>query len=313
MHRLSPIQRSTRPTIPPDWQSCALVSVLLCVWVCGCRAIGRIGESNQALTARKLSRQGVEAMRRGQAGAAERLFGDALEVSDADDRAHRGLAEALWNREEYQQAILHMEKAVALSAGDPRLLGRLGQMYLQVGRIDEAEQQSRLALESERNSAEIWTLEGDCLRTREKSQQALAAYHRALAIQPDLIDVKLRIAELYLLAEKHDRLLATLDGIGAELDDSQIPGRVHLMRGIAMRHLGRRELAIRHFQQAIERDPAAAEPHLQIAATELESGRTQLAHQSIARALDLDRPLVVSTGWSELLPSDRPVQAASLR
>ena len=307
MHRTLPLPAVGRPVFR--------VSVLLLALVSsgGCRAISRIGESNQALTARKLSRQGMEAMRRGQAGAAERLFGDALQVSDADDRAHRGLAETLWNRGEREKAIEHMEKAVALSAADPRLLGRLGQMYLQVGRIDAAEQQSLLALESERNSAEIWTLEGDCLRAREKAPEALAAYHRALAIQPDQIEVKLRVAELYLLEEKHDRLLATLDGIGAELDDTQIPQRVHLMRGIAMRQLGRHELAIRHFRQAIQRDPTTAEPHLQIAATELESGNTASAHESIARALDLDRPLVVASGWSNLLPATQPTQQVSYR
>ncbi|MEO1528617.1 MAG: tetratricopeptide repeat protein [Planctomycetota bacterium] len=306
MHGLS--QSSTLNRIA-GW-SCVVALVLASG---GCRAIGRIGESKQALTARKLSREGIEAMRRGQAGAAERLFSDALEVSDADDRAHRGLAEALWNRGQREQAIVHMEKAVTLSAGDPRLLGRLGQMYLQVGRIEDAEQQSQIALSSERNSAEIWTLQGDCLRAREKRQDALAAYHRALAIQPDEIDVKLRVAELYLLSEKHDRMLATLDGIGADLDDTQIPQRVHLMRGIAMRQLGRHELAIRHFQRAIERDPTTAEPHLQIAATELESGHTSLAHQSIARAFDLDRALVVATGWSDLLPEETKARQASFR
>ena len=262
------------------------------------------------MTARKLSRQGMEAMRRGHAESAERLFANALQVSNADDRAHRGLAEALWNRGSRTEAIVHMEKAVELSAGDPRLVGRLGQMYLQQGRTEAAELQSSIALESERSSAELWTLQGDCLLERNQTREALAAYHRALALRPDDIDVKLRVAEIYLNENQYDRMLASLDQVDAEFDAPAIPPRVHLLRGIAMRNLGRRQLAIKHFYRAVKRDPEAVEPHLQIAATELELGREDLAHESIARALDIDRPLVVSTGWADLLPESSPVRQA---
>ena len=278
---------------------------ILFVGTTGCRAISRIGESRQSLTARKLSRQGMEAMHRGQAATAEQLFSNALEVSDSDDRAHRGLAEALWNRGQHETAIKHMEKAVELSAGDPRLVNRLGQMYLFDGRIDDAERQSEIALESERNSADIWTLRGDCLQQRGQSEAALAAYHRALALQPDFAEAKLKVAEVYLEINQYDRLLATLDRIDANLDEQAVPPRVHMLRGIAMRNLGRGELAIKHFAKATRSDPTAAEPHLQIAATEIELGRPTVAHESISRALDLDRPLVISTGWSQLLPAER--------
>ncbi|MCO8125530.1 tetratricopeptide repeat protein [Stieleria sp. TO1_6] len=267
----------------------------------GCRAISRIGESRQSLTARKMSRQGMQAMHHGHWDAAEQLFSDALTISDADDRAHRGLSEAYWKRDQRESAITHMEKAVQLSAADPRLVGRLGQMYLQVGRLDDAQRQSEIALAAERNSAEIWALRGDCLKESGDHEQALAAYHRALAIQPDFVDAKLQIAELYLNNDQYDRLLATLDQIDSSGDESIVPTRVHMLRGIAMRNLDRPELAVEHFAKASKSDPTRAEPHLQLAAIELENGKPDSASLSIARAMELDRELVETSGWSAYL------------
>ncbi|QDV87867.1 cellulose synthase subunit BcsC [Stieleria magnilauensis] len=285
----------------------ALLSLLCCT--AGCRAIHGIGESRQSIAARKLSRQGLQKMRVGKWTDAEQLFGEALALSDKDDRAHRGLAETYWNRGQRVSAIEHMEKAVALSAGDPRLVGRLGEMYLQEGQLEKAVTQSEIALASERNSAEIWTLRGDCLRQKGNEEEALAAYHRALALQPDYVEAKLHVAELYLNSNQYDRILATLDQLDPVGDESAAPTRVHMLRGIAMRNLDRPELAAKHFAKAAESDPLRAEPHLQLAAIELEKGRPDLASRSVARALQLDRQLVESSGWKSYLLSPEQLAA----
>ena len=311
-----PVPLIKPPTPHPAQGICAFTGILLFVGAsltlltvsisAGCRSIGRIRESRQSVDARKLSRQGMQELHRGRWNEAEQLFGNALTVSDSDDRAHRGIAEAYWNRDQRDLAIKHMEKAVQLSAGDPRLVGRLGEMYLHEDRLEKAEEQSKIALASERDSPEIWALRGDCLRRRGAHEEALAAYHRALALQPDFATAKLHVAELYLDSNQYDRLLATLDQIDAAGDGSRAPTRVHMLRGIAMRNLNRPELAAKHFARAAESDPERAEPHLQIAAIELEKGRPERASESVARAMDLDRQLVETSGWSEYLLS--PVQ-----
>ena len=268
---------------------------------CGCRAIRHISENRAPLESRKLSRLGIEAMHHGQWDKAESLFHDALAVSDSDDRAHRGIAETLWNRGEHDLAVEHMEKAVRLSANDPRLVGRLGEMYLLVNRLDDAQAQSDLALESDRSSPAIWTLRGDCLRKRGDDHSALAAYHRALALQPDFSDAKLRVAELYLGQERYDRLLATLDRFEANIEGSQSPTRVHMLRGIAMKNLDRPGLAWKHFQKAATSDPLSAAPHLQMASIDLQLGRLERARESIAIAIRLDPELVQQSGWANVL------------
>ena len=172
----------------------------------GCRAISQYGESKQSISSRRLSRQGLEAMHAGQWDVAEGLFSDALELTATDDRAHWGLAESLWQRGEKQAALKHMEEAVRLSASDPRLMQRLGKMYLDLDRVADADRQSLAALHADRQSAEVWGLRGDCLVKLGDHEGALAAYHQALALQPDFPDVQLEIAELYRQTGRYDQI-----------------------------------------------------------------------------------------------------------
>jgi Tfp pilus assembly protein PilF len=278
----------------------------------GCRAIRRFGESHQSITARRLSGQGFQAMHDGQWDIAETLFTDALDVSKSDDRAHWGLAESYWKRDETDLAIQHMEHAVRLSAGDPKFVQRLGRMYLELGRLQEADQHSRWALESKRGSAEAWALRGDCLKAADKGDQALAAYHRALALQPDYPEVQLQAAEIYRTQRRYDRLLATLDRLqdGVGIDDA--PPRVDMLQGIAMRQLGRSEQARRCFVRASTKDPTDAKPHLELATLAVERGNVQSAKDSLAVALSLD-PDTIQPAWAERLQGQQERLAAEPR
>jgi len=277
-----------------DWRMNPLVFRFVCfalvitaVMSSGCRAIRRIGESRQSIAARRLSGQGFQAMHDGQWEIAETLFTDALDASKSDDRAHWGLAEAYWKRGETDLAVDQMEKAVRLSADDPTFVERLGRMYLEIGRLEEADKRSRSALESERDSPAAWALRGDCLKAAGEHEEALAAYHRALALQPDFPEVQLRAAEIYQTQERYDRLLATLDRLQDGVGVNNAPARVDTLQGIAMRHLGRSEEAKRCFVRASTKDPNNPTPYLELASLALERGDSDAARQSleIARRL----------------------------
>lgn len=262
--------------------------LLLLLWASsGCRAINSFGDGSQSISARRLSGQGFQAMHDGNWDSAEALFLEALEISDDDDRAHWGLAESYWKRGDQELAVEQMEKAVELSAGDPKLVQRLGRMYLELGRIEEANQHSLWALDSDRNSAQAWALRGDCLRASQELDEALATYHRALALQPDYPEVQLETAHIYLMQSRHDRVLATLDRVQDEKGLKESPAEVDLLRGIAMRELGRLEDARRCFARASEKAPLDATPHLQLAELALLQGKKNDASKAVDRAKQL--------------------------
>lgn len=289
-----------------------LMLAVIAVADSGCRAIRRFGESRQTIAARRLSGQGFQAIHDGQWEIAETLFSDALDVSKTDDRAHWGLAEAYWNRNDHERAIEHMEHAVRLSAGDPKFVQRLGRMYLELGRLEAADSHSRWALELKRDSAEAWALRGDCLKAANAKSDALAAYHRALALQPDYPEVQVQAAEIYLVEHRYDRVLATLDRLqdGVGIDDAS--ARVDILQGIAMRKLGRAEEARRCFVRASRKDPQDAAPHLELALLEVDNGDLESARQSWQLARQLDPDSVREGSWVELLNDDQQRVAGEL-
>jgi Tfp pilus assembly protein PilF len=263
----------------------------------GCRAIRRIGDSRQSIAARRLSGQGFQAMHDGQWEIAETLFADALDVSKSDDRAHWGLAEAYWKRGERELAVQQMEQAVRLSADDPAFVQRLGRMYLEIGRLPEADTHSQSALHSERDSPAAWALRGDCLKAAGKHDKALAAYHRALALQPDYPEVQIQSAEIYRTQERYDRLLATLDRLQDGTGVDNAPARVDILKGIAMRQLGRGEEAEQCFVRATRKDPNNSAPLLELASLAMEGGDVSAAHQSLAAALQLNPSTALTDPW----------------
>lgn len=269
-----------------------LMVVTLAVWLgcglaIGCRGIGRYGESRQSIAARRLSRQGLEAMHAGQWDLAEGLFADALKLTEDDDRAHWGLAESLWIRGERQAALSHMEDAVRLSAADPLLIGRLGKMYLELGRLEDAHRQSQLALQTDRHVPESWGLRGDCFLKSGDHDQALAAYHQALALRPDYPEVQLQLAELYRIQGRYDRLLATIDRLQDTMSADGCPCQAHLLRGVALQQLDRKSEAQRCFEEAIRVDPSNPDPYLYLASLMLEQGDRDAAQKPLQTAISL--------------------------
>ncbi len=274
----------------------------------GCRAISRYGESRQTIAARRLSRQGLEAMHNGQWDVAEGLFSGALDITAADDRAHWGLAESLWQRGERTAALQHMEQAVRLSASDPRLMRRLARMYLELGRVDEAERQTLAALEADRESAEVWALQGDCLVRRGDQVGALAAYHRALAIQPEYPEVQLQAAELYRLQGRYDRLLATIDRMQDSMGADDVrPVRGQVLRGIALRYLDRPLEAQQCFVEASRAAPLSPDPHLNLAEMYLQQGNCVDARQA------LDQAMLLAPDSASAMALSRQIQEVEVR
>ncbi|WP_390889055.1 tetratricopeptide repeat protein [Rhodopirellula halodulae] len=310
-----PLNHSVR-----DWLSLGLL--LLCFTTVGsslgCRGIGRFGESRQSIAARRLSRQGVKAMRQGDWTVAETLFTEALDVSNSNDAAHRGMAESLWKKGQRDEAIEHLEKAVQLSAGDPKHMQRLGRMYLEVGRVDEASRQCQIALDSDRDWAALWALWGDCKASRNEIDEALAAYHRALSLQPDYPYVQMRTAEIYHQQQRYDRLLATLDRLREDTDfvgdvEEMIrPGAADLLRGIAMRELGRTEESVQFFLASTRKNPVDATARLQLASIAMEAGQPDVAQTWLAQAMQLDPSATREAGWN-LDPAAQGVIGSAVR
>ena len=277
--------------LPPRLLELLSLTVFAC---CGCQSMSH-KQQQKLIDARRHSGLGFQKIHNGSWEDAEKLFTQALDKSENDERAHWGLAEAHWNRDKRALAVEHMEQAVRLSAGDPKMVQRVGQMYLDMGRLEEAKTHSLWALESERDSAEAWALYGDCLRAaagvtdpdHPALQPALAAYHRALALQPDYPKVQQTAAEIYLQQKRYDRVLATLDRLHDTHGVDAASPRVDFLRGIALSQEGRTDDAKVSFRRAIAKDGSVPEPLLELAALELEDGQVERARSALEQASEV--------------------------
>ena len=258
-----------------------IISLCICipaVGIWGCRAIERTVRSGPSIEARRLSREGLAAVHQQRWDEAEELFESALALSRTDDRAHWGFAEVLWHRGLRGDAIEHMEQSVRLSGGSAESRIRLGEMYLDEGHELDAMDQAEKVLKKERSFANAWALKGGALVLQEKFDQALVAYHRALSITPGDPKVQIAIARLYKSNNRYDRVLASIERMPEDSDDL---AEIELLRGIALRELGRPHAGLQQFRNAIARGLNSPESILELAKTQLACGDHRLASHTI--------------------------------
>ena len=255
----------------------------------GCRSLATNRRTKDISAARQRSLQGADEMQQQNWGEAEKLFGEALRRSQADERAQWGMAEVLYQRGERETAIKHMEAAARLSGENPDLLVRLGEMHLQAGRLDEAQFNADNALQGNRQCGSAWALRGQVLRQRQQLDEALQCYHRALICQPNNPDVQLEIAGLYRALDRPQRALATLDRMVDSQAGEHSSARAWLLRGQALADLGQRKDAQLCLKRAATAaDDAEIELLTQLAQSQFEAGELAEARICLGRALRHD-------------------------
>ena len=140
----------------------------------------------------------------------------------------------------------------------------VGQALLQLGRLKEAETSFRRALELNPRFAKAHHNLGETLRRQRRYEQAIESYHAALAIDPAQTLARIGTGIALYGLKRYEEAAADL-----ELGLSNWPGgeeadRLHLMLGRSLRKLDRPEAAAAQFQRALEIDPQAAEPLLEL-------------------------------------------------
>ena len=276
-----------------------LVRCLLnwCLWLIalsltGCASVRTRGPvESDVITARQLTHRGIDASCRDKWDEAERLFFQAAEISHDDVPARHHYARACGGEARHQDAIAAMVQAVQLSGSDPQLHVELGEMYLAVGDLDQARSQADSAVRGNPHLAAAWALRGDLRRRQDDNTGALAAYHRALSLQPDYPRVQLEVADLYLRQDHPGRALATLDRLAQGYATNAVPGEVCYRQGLALLSLNRHDEAVDRLVAAIDRGVVTADVYYHLGQADLLSGRPADARWAVKQSLLVDPPI----------------------
>ncbi|MFM9196673.1 MAG: tetratricopeptide repeat protein [Planctomycetia bacterium] len=231
--------------------SVALASVAL---GSGCRLLPRGGPVPQDVAdARRLCNEGLSAADRKDLLRAEGLLEQAVKNCPTDVDARRHYADVLWQRGERMAAVTQIAEALRLSPGDTGLCIDGGRMYMELGLLDDADQLAREAVRMAPRSDKAWRLHGQVALARGRPEQALADFHRALAIAPDERDLILETAEVYRRLGRPQRALATLAILGESYPPNQTPAQVLALEGMAQEALERPGDAIESYRHAMTR------------------------------------------------------------
>ncbi|HEX6544937.1 MAG TPA: FG-GAP-like repeat-containing protein [Bryobacteraceae bacterium] len=99
----------------------------------------------------------------------------------------------LWEGQD-EAALPYLHELVRRGSDNARIPRLIGQIYLQSGKLDEAEQYIRKALDINPEYADAWSELGSVFEARKNIAQALVCYQKALALQPGLTYVQVNAA-----------------------------------------------------------------------------------------------------------------------
>jgi tetratricopeptide (TPR) repeat protein len=268
----------------------------------GCSWVGLRDPVPAALTAsRKLSSEGNELLEQKQPAKAEAKLAQAVKTCPSDCDARRYYAETLWLRNARPEAVAQLEEACRLSP-DSDLRVRLAEMYLEMGRLEEAGRNIDQALNRNLKMAAAWRVRGRVLRCtgdrllaagdRDQARivyfQALADLHRAAGHDPNDRQVISETAAVYRSLGQPQRALESMQSLMETYSPGEEPQQVLYWTGLDYLALNRYDDAVATLALALGRDRPTPELLCSLADAQYHCGRSQPAAAALEQALAIN-------------------------
>jgi choline-sulfatase len=194
------------------------------------------------------------------------------------------LGESALRRQNWERAADQLHRCLELNPNFDNAMTGLALALAKLGRADEAKNWLNKAVQSNPQNYRAWYQIG-LLEAADDQAAALAAYQKAIAIQPNFSPGQ-RQAGMALFQQKD------YAGAAIHLEKSLSLGledaKLHNFLGICYSQTGRISKAVREHQRAIEIDPKLAEAHLNLAYAYQRIGKITQAKAEYATACKLE-------------------------
>ena len=279
----------------------------------GTSALQNMGE---LLRKRKRYREAVESYRK------------VLRIQRWNELAYGGMGMALFELKRYEEAAGAMAKALSLKPdlpGAPALRLFLGRALQALGRLGEADEQFRLAVEAEPGDPqpllELANLRmeqkrpqeaarhldrarelssgnpallhavAETLRRQRRLPDAIASYRAAIDLDPGYAPPHAGLGIALFESERHAEAVEAMARALRLQPDLPVAGSLHLFTGRALQSLGRPEAAAESYERAAAVDPRGTEPLDRLAMMRFEQKRYERGSGDCIASSPSDRSL----------------------
>ncbi len=198
--------------------------------------------------------------------------------------AHRKLGNAFVNMGRIDEAIKQYQEALAINPGYAAAHVNLGNAFLQKGEVDDAISHYERALQIKPGEAEMHYNLGNAFLQKGSVDDAITQYQEALAIKPGYADAEVNLGNAFLQKGSVDDAISHYER-ALQIRPDFAQARHNL--GLALSRKGRADDAIIQFQQALQFSPDYVDAHVDLGNVLLQKGRVEEAMAHFQQALQI--------------------------
>lgn len=238
-----------------------------------------------------------------------------LKENPRDFARRRQLAELLLAQNRPDEAVAQLERIVLLDEADVETRVRLAGACRLAGQTADARRHLESALAINPSHRDALVLKGDIAESTGQVNDALEAYHQALAVDSSSVVARLKIAGLLLRSERGHQAAPLLRSVCAcDTVTAEETMQAEWMLGLAYGHEERWTDAVEVLSSAIQArgTEATADDWYCLAYAHYRSGDRRQSWQSVSRALSLHPRHPDSLALAKTLQQEQTTEGASL-
>ncbi len=195
----------------------------------------------------------------------ETLWTDTLAKNPNCWLGHNNLGDALSQKGEVDEAIVHYRKALEINPHDAQLQSNLGMAFFKKGRFDEAMARYDAALEIDPGNAPIQDNLGNALLQKGKVDEAMGRYQLALQIDPNFAMARYNLGNILVRKGRVDEAIVEYQK-AVELDPRYADAHYNL--GVVLLQKGEADEAATQFQDILRLNPDDGDAQKRLAQAE---------------------------------------------
>lgn len=200
----------------------------------------------------------------------------AMQLDSANIEYHHFLTDVYLKYPKSYQALLTMQRVVALHPQDVPSLQKLGHLHLVLQQHQEAMNTLDQALKVDPQNASTYFLRGLTLEELGKEEEAIKAYRFSTELDADMIDAWIILGQLF--QKKNDPTAIQFFNNAVRVDTTNIFA-LHTKANY-LQQTGATQKAIDEYRKIILLDPGYSDAHFNTGLAYLELDSTQLAYRS---------------------------------